>query len=193
MSMQQVLKSREFSWTMAGSRGWDRGSVHLPLEILVRTSLRSNPAPPPYESCRIGRKYELSIAIITINKVISQISRTPHFWMMDRPSFQKERKVSTQKYLICIMIMKIPKNPENLLNSTRFLIWKLLHQCGIFTQKHGYFTNFGGLWITQSLINWSKRERSGSVVECLTRDRRAAGSSLTGVTALWSLSKTHLS
>ena len=37
------------------------------------------------------------------------------------------------------------------------------------------------------------RERSGSVVECLTRDRRAAGSSLTGVTVLWSLSKTHLS
>ena len=37
-----------------------------------------------------------------------------------------------------------------------------------------------------------KRERSGSVVECLTQDRRAAGSSLTGVTALWSLSKTHL-
>ena len=36
-------------------------------------------------------------------------------------------------------------------------------------------------------------ECSGSVVECLTRDRRAAGSSLTGVTALWSLSKTHLS
>ena len=28
------------------------------------------------------------------------------------------------------------------------------------------------------------RERSGSVVKCLTRDRRAAGSSLTGVTAL---------
>ena len=37
------------------------------------------------------------------------------------------------------------------------------------------------------------RERSGSVVECLTRDRRAAGSSLTRVAALWSLSKTHLS
>ena len=36
------------------------------------------------------------------------------------------------------------------------------------------------------------RERSGSVVACLTRDRRAAGASLTGVTALWSLSKTHL-
>ena len=37
------------------------------------------------------------------------------------------------------------------------------------------------------------RESSGSVVECWTRDRRAAGLSLTGVTALWSLSKTHLS
>ena len=36
-------------------------------------------------------------------------------------------------------------------------------------------------------------ERSGSVVECLTRDRRVAGSSLTGVIALWSLSKTHSS
>ena len=36
-------------------------------------------------------------------------------------------------------------------------------------------------------------ERSGQVVECLTRDRKASGSSLTGVTALWSLSKTHLS
>ena len=35
------------------------------------------------------------------------------------------------------------------------------------------------------------RERRGSVVECLTRDRGAAGSSLTGVTVLWSLSKAH--
>ena len=34
------------------------------------------------------------------------------------------------------------------------------------------------------LLNAAFRERSGSVVECLTRDRRAAGSSLTGVTAL---------
>ena len=36
------------------------------------------------------------------------------------------------------------------------------------------------LWTSQH----SPRERSGSVVECLTRDRRATGSSLTGVTAL---------
>ena len=35
--------------------------------------------------------------------------------------------------------------------------------------------------------------RIGSVVECLTQDRRAACSSLTGVTVLWSLSKTYLS
>ena len=50
--------------------------------------------------------------------------------------------------------------------------------------------------LLQEVVQESKtdgRERSGSVVECLTRDRRAAGSSLTGVTALWSLSKTHLS
>ena len=36
-------------------------------------------------------------------------------------------------------------------------------------------------------------ELSGSVVECLTQDRRAAGSSLIGLIVLWSLSKTHLS
>ena len=35
------------------------------------------------------------------------------------------------------------------------------------------------------------RERSCSVVECLTRDQRATGSSLIGFTALWFLSKTH--
>ena len=33
------------------------------------------------------------------------------------------------------------------------------------------------------------RERSGSVIECLTPDRGAAGLSLTGVTRLWSLSR----
>ena len=46
-----------------------------------------------------------------------------------------------------------------------------------------------------NLVNpstWT-RERSDSVVECLTRDRGTAGLSLTGVTALWSLSLTHLS
>ena len=44
-----------------------------------------------------------------------------------------------------------------------------------------------------STRNISFSERSVSVVECLTRDRGATGSSLTGITALWSLSKTHLS
>ena len=36
-------------------------------------------------------------------------------------------------------------------------------------------------------------ERSGSVVECLNQDQEAVGLSLTSVTALWSLSKAHLS
>ena len=55
-------------------------------------------------------------------------------------------------------------------------------------------------WTQSNTVNFRERnqnlldrERSGSVVECLTRDRRAVGSSLTAVTALWSLSKTHLS
>ena len=47
--------------------------------------------------------------------------------------------------------------------------------------------------IVSTVFQLKKRERSGSVVECLTRDRGAAGLSLTGVTMLLSLSKTHLS
>ena len=42
-------------------------------------------------------------------------------------------------------------------------------------------------------LRLSIRERSSAVEECSTGDRGAAGSSLTGITALWSLSKTHLS
>ena len=46
----------------------------------------------------------------------------------------------------------------------------------------------------ESIVNLATcRERSGSVVDCLTPDRRATGPSLTCVTALLSLSKTHLS
>ena len=37
--------------------------------------------------------------------------------------------------------------------------------------------------ITKCKYTLQPRERSGSVVECLTQDRRAAGSSLTSVTA----------
>ena len=36
----------------------------------------------------------------------------------------------------------------------------------------------------QAHLKYGFGERSGSVVECLTRDRMAAGSSLTSVTAL---------
>ena len=46
--------------------------------------------------------------------------------------------------------------------------------------------------ISRCQCHASSWERGGSVVECLTLDRRAADSILTGVTALWSLSKTQL-
>ena len=59
-------------------------------------------------------------------------------------------------------------------------------------QKYGLFLHHNAI-STQYLSHDMRRECSGSVVECLTRERRAAVSSLTGVTALWSLSKTHLS
>ena len=40
------------------------------------------------------------------------------------------------------------------------------------------------LWSNLKVLFIKLRERSGSVVECLNQDRRAAGSSLTGITAL---------
>ena len=43
-----------------------------------------------------------------------------------------------------------------------------------------------------SLTLYIQINSGDSVVECLTPDPGAAGSSLTGVTVLWSLSKTHL-
>ena len=46
------------------------------------------------------------------------------------------------------------------------------------------------VYIFMSISLW---ERSGSVVERLTWDQGAGGSSRTSLTALWSLSKTHLS
>ena len=67
----------------------------------------------------------------------------------------------------------------------------------VYSYKKGQFTSkppFSNLLLSalSKLSFLSVWERSGSVVECLTRDREAAGSSLTGVTALWSLSKPHL-
>ena len=52
------------------------------------------------------------------------------------------------------------------------------------------------VWFMVSFSGFAKLpayEHSGSVVECLTQDRGAECSSLTGINALWSLSKTHLS
>ena len=63
------------------------------------------------------------------------------------------------------------------------------HIDGLTNEGYSYISN--DVFLVYDIL--SPRERSGSVVECLTRDRRAAGSSLTGVTALWSLNKTHLS
>ena len=45
----------------------------------------------------------------------------------------------------------------------------------------------------RGITEMRNRERSGSVIVCLTQGRRVGSSSLTGVKALWSLRKTHLS
>ena len=68
---------------------------------------------------------------------------------------------------------------------------------GLFNAFECFSSTFQGkfnLCFKANLINKDfSREPSGSVLECLTPDRRAAGLSLAGITSLWSLSKTHLS
>ena len=74
----------------------------------------------------------------------------------------------------------------------------LPHTDVIGTKPHVFFsvvvlTLFENLEKVQIALNTNEGERNGSVVKCLTQDREAGVSSLTGVTAVWSLSKTHLS
>ena len=60
----------------------------------------------------------------------------------------------------------------------------------LYTSKKS--TDQPALPVSSAPLSCHSRECSGSVVECLTRDRGAVSSSLIGVTAMWSLSKTHL-
>ena len=70
----------------------------------------------------------------------------------------------------------------------------------VFKKEQGFFKElmertFYNLMVCKPCQSQHKktRERSGSVVEGLTRGRGVTCLSLTSVTALWSLSKTHLS
>ena len=63
-----------------------------------------------------------------------------------------------------------------------------MFQCNEHVEMYKVLCSLACTWIT--IID---SQFGGAVVECLTRDRGAAGSSLIGVTALCSLSKKHLS
>ena len=94
-----------------------------------------------------------------------------------------------------------PPPPPLWISACNILLWKKLTMrksyqfwppppLGIPKCIHGVWeNNHSGLTRIQIVFEFF----NGSTVECLTQDRRARGSSLTGVTALWSLSKTHLS
>ena len=85
-------------------------------------------------------------------------------------------------------MISVQCNVNNLLPNVAFNNAILSHE----NSMSHYMSILSGKYIYPFFSTHLCRKRSGSVVECLTRDRRAAGSSLIGVTALWSLSKTHL-
>ena len=58
----------------------------------------------------------------------------------------------------------------------------MLHFIKVFTVCQSIY--LGVCFLQKDHKNYFFRERSGSVVECWTQDREAAGSSLAGVTAL---------
>ena len=93
-----------------------------------------------------------------------------------------------------INITKLLNQAGELLGTSNFELGT--NALGLSGQANKLINNKRKVWHKNDLDNkyhYLTRERSGSVVECLTRDRRAASLSLTGATALWSLSKTHLS
>ena len=114
-------------------------------------------------------------------KIIFLISQPEHLlWVLKRTlsiSFFEHPKH---------MFKSMRKEINAIIGSQTIVIWTFEFCLHIFGKS--YCDTFC-TWFVSQLLLW---ERSGSVVECLTRDRRAMGLSLTGVTAL-SLSKTHLS
>ena len=70
--------------------------------------------------------------------------------------------------------------------SFHFVNYLVAFGCNMVTIGQFLVTRSGFSFIRHDHIHLDRivNERSGSVVECLTRDRGAAGSSLTGVTAL---------
>ena len=95
------------------------------------------------------------------------------------------------------MLLEITCRSSYMFNQDKYHLYPYIY---IQLLRHFLMPHWGTIWLIISFRKINKqtyqkkgRERSGSVVEYLTQDREAAGSSLTGVTALWSLSKTHLS
>ena len=82
------------------------------------------------------------------------------------------------------MNLRIPKSLDFSVNSGYFTVGT--HSGKALLYRYGLCMSL----VLGPIAQW---ECCGSMVECLTQDRGAAGLSLTGVTALWSLSKTHLS
>ena len=78
--------------------------------------------------------------------------------------------------LVCAFVVRIQQNQGS------------FDSAQLCDQQQKYCSRRMLIWNTSFSPTLDYWERSGSVVECLTRD-----SSLTGGTALWSLSKTHLS
>ena len=79
-----------------------------------------------------------------------------------------------------------------LLNSTvGILTFMSMKNCMLIGVEHEKsFITSGSGYIFIEINKWLFES---AVAQCLTRDRGAVGSSLTRVTVLWSLSKTHLS
>ena len=93
------------------------------------------------------------------------------------------KKLLSKKSNVCRKYMKL-----NLPRTVKHIVSKVLI-------KHNAYKPFIKNKVAEPLDvpKYTYQRICGSVVECLTQDRGAAGSCLTSVTALRSLSKTHLS
>ena len=96
--------------------------------------------------------------------------------------------------LLCIVYLRnLPTHTVN--NLLQKLNYVKRIQYSVVKQKFNIIHIICENYIKKYLEYYAKHSlfKGSAVAQCLTRDRRAGGSSLTGVTALWSLSKTHFS
>ena len=119
--------------------------------------------------------------------------RNPIFWWFFRGGGGPDSLSPTHELICVFMSLDIKGGKVMMLTPCHIHYFDFRSCCTVvcFAAVVVFSYRFLAKLVVVSSLFWGAQWLSGR--ECLTLDRGAAGSSLTDVTVLWSLSKTHLS